>query len=128
MTKMVRWVPNLNELRREMPALRPALDIIEEENRVLVNVELPGLAANDVDVQVDGDLLTISGEFGSTEEEEGTRYHYRERRQGAFKRSLRLAENLDTGNIEATFEQGVLRLAISRLPEAQPRRIKIEMA
>lgn len=112
------------------PVLRPALDVVEEDDAVIVRVDLPGIAPEDVDIEVDGDLLTISGEIkderDDEREDEGQRYSYRERRYGAFKRSLRLAETLDTANAEATFENGVLTLALPKMPEATPKRIAVQ--
>jgi HSP20 family protein len=106
-------------------ALRPAMDVIENEKEVVIRVDLPGLSSDDLNIQVDGDLLTISGEFASADEQEGERYHTRERRAGEFKRSLRLSES---ENVAATFENGVLNLTLPKLPEAQPKQIKVQTA
>jgi HSP20 family protein len=108
------------------PELRPAMDVVENENGVSIRVDLPGIAPEDVNIEVEGNLLTISGSVESAVENEGERYHYQERRSGSFKRSLRLAETLDTENAEATFENGVLNLTLPKRPEAQPKRIKVE--
>ncbi len=110
------------------PMLRPAMDVIQHEDGVTVRVDLPGLTAEDVNVEVHGDLLTISGEIKSAEEREGERYHTRERCAGAFKRSLRLSDTVDVEHIAATFENGVLTLALPTRPEAQPRRIEVRTA
>jgi HSP20 family protein len=108
------------------PVLRPALDVVESDEAVTVRVDLPGLSPDAVQVEIDGDLLTIRGEMGETDDDENARYHYRERRQGAFKRTLRLAETLDAANATATFENGVLSLVLPKLPETQPRRIEVK--
>jgi HSP20 family protein len=110
------------------PALRPALDVIEAEDALTVRVNLPGLSPEDVTIEIDGNLLTISGEFQSEIDEETERYHHRERRDGAFKRSLRLDDTLDQDNATATFDNGVLTLALPKLPEAQPKRITVQTA
>lgn len=110
------------------PVLRPALDVIESENAVDIRVDLPGLSPDALNVEVEGDLLTISGELASEIDEENERYHYRERRAGAFKRALRLSETVDAEHIEATYENGVLYLTLPKLPEAQPRQIKVKSA
>ena len=110
------------------PVLRPAMDVTQDETGVTVRVDLPGLTAEDVTVEVHGDLLTISGEIKAAEEREGERYHVRERYAGAFKRSLRLGDTLDMENIAATFENGVLTLALPTRPEAQPKRIDVRTA
>jgi HSP20 family protein len=110
------------------PVLRPAMDVIERADGIVIYMDLPGLAPDDVTVEVEGDLLTISGESHGHEEAEGDRYQYRERRTGAFKRTLRLADTLDTGSISATFDNGVLSLSLPRRPETQPKRIPVNMA
>lgn len=110
------------------PALRPAMDVVENENAVSIRVDLPGFAPEAVNIEVEGNLLTISGNVDNNVEQEGERYHYRERRLGSFKRSLRLADTLDTENAEATFENGVLTLSLPKRPESQPKRIKVETA
>lgn len=121
------------------PVLRPAMDVIEEEDAVVVRVDLPGLTPEDVAIEVDGDLLTISGnvedirdeapEADDADTEDATdapRYAYRERRYGAFKRSLRLADTLDTANAAATFDNGVLTLMLPKREEAGPKRIAVQ--
>jgi HSP20 family protein len=150
MVKIVRWTPRepayrssaypfgqmFEELWRNTEptmvasaaALRPAMDVVENENEVVIRVDLPGLSSDDLSIQIDGDLLTISGEFAAADEQEGERYHYRERHAGEFKRSLRLSELIDTEHVSATFENGVLHLTLPKLPEAQPKQIKVQTA
>lgn len=110
------------------PVLRPPMDVVEDENGLTVRVDLPGLTADDVTVEVEGDMLTISGEFKAAEEREGQRYYTRERCAGPFRRSLRLSDTVDVEHIAATFENGVLTLALPKRPEAQPKRIEVRTA
>jgi HSP20 family protein len=149
MTKLVRWTPlsaprTLDQVFDQvwrnawnetparyysdtaLPVVRPAMDVSETEAAYEIQVDLPGLDPEHINVEVEGDLLTISGEIEATEEQEGERYHYRERRFGAFKRSLRLPETVDTDHIDAAFDNGVLHLSLPKLPETQPKRIRIE--
>jgi HSP20 family protein len=150
MVKIVRWTPRepayrntvypfgqiFEELwRNTQPttfansaALRPAMDVVENDDEVVIRMDLPGLSPDDLNIQVDGDLLTISGEFAAADEQEDERYHYRERRAGEFKRSLRLSDQIDTEHVSATFEHGVLSLTLAKLPEAQPKQIKVQTA
>lgn len=135
MTHVIRWVPRNTVATRNNPwrddlnkFLRPAMDVIENENDVTVRINLPGLNPDDIDIQVEDDLLTISGEIKTSEEQENERYHYRERSYGTFKRSLRLADTIDTDSIDATYENGVLALVLAKRPETQPKRIKVETA
>ena len=108
------------------PLLRPAMDIVENDQEVILRLDLPGLKADDVNVSVEDHTLTISGEFGDTIEREGDRYHYRERRLGNFQRSVRLPSTVDTENVEATFENGVLNITLPKLAQAQPKRISVK--
>ncbi len=110
------------------PVLQPPMDVIETETGVTIRLDLPGLTADDVNVQIDGDRLTIRGEFRQTEPAEGERYVLRERRTGTFKRTLRLNNMLDTEHVEATFHNGVLTLTLPLRPESQPKRIKVQTA
>lgn len=148
MAKLVRWTPthNLNQtlrtfdqmldgfyrtnedMQQAKSVLRPAMDIIETEENYTLRVDLPGLSPEDVNVEIEDSVLTISGEVNSSEEVEGERYHYRERRYGAFERSVRLGDQLDVSNVDATFDNGVLTIVLPKLPEAQPQRIKVQMA
>ena len=105
--------------------LRPAMDVIETDQNVQARIDLPGLNPDDVHVEVNDDVLTIRGEMGDTVEEENDRYHYRERRYGSFQRSLRLPKTLDQDHIDASFENGVLTITLPKLPQAQPKQIKV---
>ena len=107
------------------PVFRPAMDLVEDENAYTVRLDLPGLESDNVRVEIEDNTLTISGEMGDTVEQEGDRYHYRERYVGAFQRSVRLPNTLNAEKVEANFENGVLNIVLPKRPEAQPRQIKI---
>ena len=108
------------------PMWRPAMDVIENENDYTVRIDLPGMKPEDVKVEIEDHVLTISGEMGDTVEREGDRYHYRERRYGAFQRSVQLPNTVDTEKIEANFENGVLNIVLPKLPQAQPKQIEVK--
>ncbi|MBI5960063.1 MAG: Hsp20/alpha crystallin family protein [Chloroflexi bacterium] len=108
------------------PLLRPAMDVIENDKELTIRVDLPGLKAENLKVEVNDGVLTINGEMGDTIEREGERYHYRERSYGSFQRSLRLPNTLDSNNVDATFENGVLNVTLLKLPEAQPKQITVK--
>jgi HSP20 family protein len=108
------------------PFLRPAMDVVENENNFTVRVDLPGLNEDDVQVEMEDNVLTIRGEMGDTVEKEGERYHYRERYSGSFQRSLRLPNGIDADKIDASFENGVLNIVLPKLPQAQPKKIDIK--
>lgn len=108
------------------PLLRPAMDVVENDKEVILRLDLPGLKPENVNVSIDDHTLTVSGQFGDTIEREGDRYHYRERRTGSFERSVRLPNTIDTENVDATFEHGVLNITLPKLPQAQPKQISVK--
>ena len=108
------------------PMLRPAMDVIENDDNLTVRIDLPGLSPDDVKVEIEDNILTISGAVGDTIEKEGDRYHYRERSYGSFQRSVRLPNTIDTEKVDATFENGVLNIAMPKLPQAQPKQISVK--
>ncbi|HEX2907244.1 MAG TPA: Hsp20/alpha crystallin family protein [Phototrophicaceae bacterium] len=112
-------------MRLATPDARPAMDVLESEHGFTVRVEVPGIAPEKLDVQVDGDLLTIRGEMDQPAD--GERYHYRERRAGSFKRTLRLADTLDTQAIQATYQNGLLTLDLPKTPKIEPKRIEVKI-
>lgn len=126
MEEMWRGFPSRFMTDTAHPIMRPAMDVIENENDYTVRIDLPGIAPDDVKVEIENDTLTVSGEMGDTVEREGDRYHYRERRYGAFQRSVRLPNTVDTDKIDASFENGVLNVMLPKLPQAQPKQISIK--
>lgn len=105
---------------------RPAMDVVENDNAVTIRVDVPGLKPDDLNIEIEGDMLTISGEMGDTIEQEGERYHYRERVTGSFKRMLRLPDTIDTEHVDANIEHGVLTLSLPKRAESKPKRITVK--
>lgn len=103
----------------------PALDVSEDADSIVVRVDLPGLAEDDVEIEVEDRVLTISGERESKlDEKEGT-VHRIERSRGSFSRSLTLPEGVDAGAVSAAFDRGVLEVRVPKPEERKPRRIEI---
>lgn len=104
-----------------MTGFAPSVEMKETEQGVTVTAELPGLEEGDVEVALDGDLLTLSGEKKqeTTEEKEG--YHLSERSYGSFRRAIRLPWAADPAQASAAFDKGVLTVTLKRPPEAAPR-------
>ncbi len=115
-----------NEEDTALPMQRPPMDVIEQDDAVVVRMDLPGIRPEDVEIEVDGDRLIITGKVADEQTDESDRVTYRERRYGGFERSLRLGDTLVTENAEATFEHGVLTLVLPKRPETQPRRIAVQ--
>ena len=102
----------------------PAVNVYAGRDGIAVVAELPGVAKEDLDIQAHRDTLTITGTRRPAAEQEGV-YHRRERRGGAFTRSIQLPYRVDPDRIEAQLENGVLRLSLPRPEEDKPRRIAI---
>ena len=107
-------------------ALSVPIDMWESEGNVMITASLPGVKPEEVDIQVTGDTLTIRGEVRHEEERERGNVRIQERRYGTFRRSLRLPPNVNTDAIDATFENGVLKLRIPQTEESKPKQIKVK--
>jgi HSP20 family protein len=103
----------------------PALDAYEEGDTLVVEAYLPGLKPEDLDINVEQGVLTISGQTTAEEERKERTYVIREHRTGRFSRSLRLPATYDADACQANFEHGVLRLSFPKSESAKPRRIQI---
>jgi HSP20 family protein len=103
-----------------------ALDVVETDDDLMVKATLPGIKAEDVDITIDNGMLTIQGEAQEEHTEEGERYHLRERRYGAFCRSVALPVGVDADKAKAEFENGVLTLTLPKTEEAKPKRITVK--
>ena len=103
----------------------PPVDIVEEKDRITLTAELPGFQADQVEVQMEGGVLTLKGERKLEEEKEGRNYHRVERSYGQFVRSFTLPNNVDREAIQASFADGLLHIELPKREEAKPRQIKI---
>jgi HSP20 family protein len=104
----------------------PSVDIRESDGEIQVDAELPGLNAEDIDLNVSGDLLTLRGEKKEEHEEKEGAYTYREMRSGSFQRSIRLPSEVHGGKADARFKNGVLTVRLPKAEEAKSRRIEIK--
>jgi len=103
----------------------PPVDIVEEKDRILMTAELPGFKENEIEIQMEGTVLTIRGERKSEIEREGRTFHRVERSYGQFVRSFTLPNNVDRDRIKATFANGLLQIELPKREEAKPKQIKI---
>jgi HSP20 family protein len=103
----------------------PAMDLIETEDHFVLRADLPGLGEDDVNIEVEDRVLTISGERKAEHETTKEGYHRVERAFGAFSRSLTLPEGIDPDAVAATFERGVLEVRIPKPEERKPRKVSI---
>ncbi|HIE57964.1 MAG TPA: Hsp20/alpha crystallin family protein [Anaerolineales bacterium] len=106
----------------------PAVNIWADEESVLVTAELPGVKADDLDINVLGDNLTVAGLRPQDEAPEDARYHRRERGFGKFSRTIQLPFQVDIKNVKATFKNGVLNITLPRAEVDKPKKIAIKSA
>ena len=102
------------------------LDVIENEDAFLVKANIPGINPNDIEITFTNNVLTIKGEVKGEEEVKETRYHMRERRYGAFSRSISLGDRVNGDKISASYENGVLALSLPKAEEVRPKTITVK--
>jgi HSP20 family protein len=103
-----------------------ALDVSETNNEFVVKASLPGMNPDDLDITYNAGVLTVRGETKAEKEEEGVRYHLRERRYGTFARSISLPTPVKADAIKAHYADGVLTLTMPKAEEAKPKRIAVQ--
>jgi len=105
----------------------PAVTVSETTGELVLTAELPGMSEKDITIDLENNVLSLSGEKVETREEgdEERRYHVYERNFGSFNRSFTLPRTIDGANIVATFDNGILTVKLPKLPEAKGRKIKI---
>ena len=105
--------------------IAPPLDVEETSDEIVVTAALPGMKAEDVDITITGQTLTIQGEFRPADSTEGAKFLHQERRFGSFSRSLQLPVRVQGEAAHASFTDGVLTLRIPKAEEVKPRQIRI---
>ena len=105
----------------------PAINILEREDAIVIQADLPGLKAEDVEVTVEEGTLNIRGERKLEEANEGETYHRVERLYGVFERSFTLSNSVDTTKIDARFKNGEMTLTLPKREESKPRTVKIKV-
>ena len=103
----------------------PPVDIYEDDHNINVQAEIPGISEKDLDIRLENNVLTISGERKLENEEKKENFHRVERRYGRFSRSFSLPGTVDPDSVNAEFENGVLKITIAKREEARSRQIKI---
>ncbi|HUI88601.1 MAG TPA: Hsp20/alpha crystallin family protein [Anaerolineales bacterium] len=144
MSNLIRWEPE-----REMMTLReamdrlfddaftrpfrltegrdgPALDMYQTDNDVVVKAALPGIKADDVQIDVTGDVLSIRGEMKEKNETKEKNYHIREQHWGAFERSVVLPISVVSDKAKAEFEDGILTITLPKAEEVKPKVITVK--
>ena len=136
---LTRWDPfaELGELRSRFDrmfdewldgrerAWTPAVDVVREDDHLVVRADLPGLKPEEVKIEVEDDILTISGEHEERKEEKDTDYVRRERRYGSFSRSMALPGGVDAKEITASTRDGVVEVTVPLPKEAIKEPVRI---
>jgi HSP20 family protein len=104
----------------------PPLDVHETSDRFVITVELPSLGPEDVDISVEDNVLTLTGERRFYSDRSDDEFHRIERRYGMFVRSLTLPATADASAIEVSFDAGVLTVTVPKREEAKPRKIQVK--
>ncbi len=147
---MIRWEPigELHSIQNEMNRLfntvfeappqgnrpdsmqrrwMPAMDLVETADAFVLRADLPGLSDDDVEISLEDNVLTISGERKTKHEEYSEGYYRIERGSGAFSRSLTLPEGVDASAVRASFDRGVLEVRIPKPEQRKPRKVAISL-
>jgi HSP20 family protein len=106
----------------------PAMDLVETEGEFVLKADLPGLTENDVAIEVEDNVLSISGERKAEQQDHKDGYFRFERSYGSFRRSLTLPEGVDAAAVKASFADGVLEVRIPKPEERKPRKVAISVS
>ena len=112
-----------------MPSLHagvfPSINLTEDKDHYYLRAELPGISAEDLDIQATGNNLSISGERKIEVEKGNVRYHRKEREEGKFSRAISLPGDIDADGVSASLTNGILKVSVSKAEKAKPKQISI---
>ena len=148
MTVLTRWDPfrefatlqdRMNRLFRESygpegreesltsTTFAPPVDVYEDEHKVTLKLEIPGVNQQDVDIRLENSTLTVRGERKFDKEEKEENFHRIERRYGSFTRSFTLPNTVNAEDVSANYENGILKIKLGKRAEAKPKQIKVNV-
>jgi len=104
----------------------PAIDVAEEEDAIIVRAEVPGCKADDIDISVHGNVLTISGEKKLSEEKKEKGYYHVESTYGSFRREVTLPTDVNQSKVDASYKDGVLSITLPKAEKAKTIKVKIK--
>jgi HSP20 family protein len=105
----------------------PPVDVYEDEHKVVLKLEVPGIKQEDLKIHVENNNLTISGERKFEKEEKEENFHRIERRYGSFYRAFTLPSTVDAENIQANYDSGILKVEMLKKAEAKPKQINVSI-
>jgi HSP20 family protein len=106
----------------------PPVDIYEDQNRLVLTLEVAGIPRQDLEINIEGQTLTIKGERKLPQDAKEENFHRIERRYGSFVRTFTLPSTVDAGSVRADYENGVLSIELPKKEAAKPQQVKIEIA
>jgi HSP20 family protein len=106
----------------------PPVDIYEDEHKLVLKIEIPGMRQEDLDVRMENNTLTVKGERNFQSEGKEENFHRVERRYGSFYRAFTVPNTIDPESIKAEYDAGILRLELQKKPESKPKQIKVNVA
>jgi HSP20 family protein len=144
MSNLIRWEParDMMTLREAMDRLfddaftrplsirdgwsAPAIDMYQTDDEIVVKASLPGVKADEVQINITGEVLTLKGETKQVEEKKDKAWHMREQRWGAFERAVILPTDVVADKAKAEFENGILTITLPKAEEVKPKIINIK--
>jgi HSP20 family protein len=108
-------------------AFAPAVDVYEDEHNVTLKIEVPGIDEKDIDVRIENNTLTVHGERKFEKDEKEGNYRRVERQYGSFTRTFTLPNTVETENVSANYDKGVLKIKLAKKAEAKPKQIKVNI-
>jgi HSP20 family protein len=105
----------------------PAVDVYEDEHQVTLKIEVPGVDEKDIDVRIENNVLTVHGERKFEKEEKEENFRRVERQYGSFTRTFTLPNTVDSENVQASYDKGILKIALPKKSEAKPKQIKVNV-
>ena len=148
MTVLTRWEPirefttlqdRMNRLFRDSfsadtqeqslatSAFAPPVDVYEDDHNITLKIEVPGIDEKDIDVRIENNTLTVHGERKFEKEEKEENFHRIERRYGSFYRAFTVPNTVNTENVQASYDAGVLKIELEKRAEAKPKQIKVSV-
>ena len=126
MRNLLRWDPyRESAYSGETTAFMPSFDVKETSEAYVLTADMPGIRKEDLDIQLAGNRLSISGRREAEGVREGERYYSQERSYGTFNRTFSLPEEVQPGQVTADLREGVLHLTVPKSPEIRPQKITI---
>lgn len=126
MDQLLEQLFNPEDAGQQLLEFAPRINVAETDNDYEVTVDLPGMRAEDFDIELKENELWITGERKEEHEEKGKTWHRVERSMGRFRRVIALTSPVNTENVQAEYKDGVLRLRVEKDKSAQPKRIEVK--